>query len=134
VGHTQKTSLNNLKFEQLVKIDIDNVTKQYTIDDINTTFPERADIPEIEITTKVNSFSTIDRGKTFRGKYEVAFFIKFLNILKNDLCAKHPKHFDKRRKIQFPLPANLSDILSQFSQYADTPPCLRNYLKQFKTD
>lgn len=129
----KKTSLNKIKFEQWVKIEVDNVTKQYTIDDINTTFPERNDIPEIEITTKVNSFSTIDCGKTFRGKYEIAFFSKFLTKLKDDLTAKSPKCFDKKRGISFFIPTSASDILSQFSQYADTPPCLRNYLKSFST-
>jgi hypothetical protein len=129
----KKTSLNKIKFEKLVKIEVDNVTKQYTIDDINTTFPERYNIPEIEITTKVNSFSTIDCGKTFRGKYEVEFFSKFLTKLKDDLTAKSPKCFDKKRKISFFIPTNASDILSQFSQYADTPQCLRDYLKNFST-
>lgn len=125
----KKTSLNKIKFEQWVKIELDNVSKHYTIDDINSTFPERDNISEIEISTKINSFSSIDdRGKIFRGKYELAFFSKFLNILKNDLCAASPKHFNKKRKINFPLP-NSSDILSQFSQYADTPQCLRDYLK-----
>jgi hypothetical protein len=129
----KKTSLNEIKFEPWVKIEIDNVTKQYTIDDINTTFPERDDIPEIDVTTKVNSFSTIDCGKRFRGKYEVEFLSKFLTKLKNDLCASSPKYFDKKRKIRFSLPTISSDILSQFSQYADTPQCLRDYLKSFST-
>jgi hypothetical protein len=124
----KKTSLNKIKFEQWVKIEIDNVNKQYTIDDINNTFPERDNIPEIEVTTKVNSFSTIDCGKIFRGKYEVTFLIKFLTILKDDLCASSPKHFDKKRKIHFCLPTS-SDLLSQLSQYAETPRCLRDYLK-----
>ena len=129
----KKGSLNNIKFENLVKIDVDNVTKQYTIDGINTTFPERDDILEIEVTTKVNSFCTIDCGKTFRGKYEVEFLSKFLTKLKDDLCASSPKYFDKKRKIHFFLPKTSSDILSQFSQYADTPQCLRDYLKSFST-
>jgi len=129
----KKTSLNEIKFEKLVKIEIDNVSKQYTIDDINTTFRERDDIPEIEVTTKVNSFSTIDCGKIFRGKYEVEFLSKFLTKLKEDLCAPSPTYFDKKRKIPFSLPTSSSDILSQFSQYADTPQCLRDYLKSFCT-
>jgi hypothetical protein len=135
----KKTSLNKIKFEQWVKIEVDNVTKQYTIDDINTTFPERDDIAEIEVTTKVNSFSTIDCGKTFRGKYEVEFLSKFLTKLKDDLCASSPKHFDEKRTIHFSLPPTPkklkepSDILSQFSQYADTPQCLRDYLISFST-
>jgi len=129
----KKTSLNKIKFEQWVKIEVDHVTKQYTIDDINTIFPERANIPEIEVTRKVNSFSTIDCGKIFRGKYEVEFLSKFLTKLKDDLCASSPKYFDKKRKIHFFLPKTSSDILSQFSQYADTPQCLRDYLKSFST-
>lgn len=129
----KKDSLNDIKFEKLVKIEVDNVTKLYTIEYINNLFPKRNDIPEIEVTKKVNSFSTIDCGKTFRGKYEVAFLSKFLTKLKDELCAISPKHFYKKRKIHFSLPISSSDILSQFSQYADTPQCLRDYLKNFST-
>jgi len=62
--------------------------------------------------------------------YEVAFFSKFLTKLKEELCVDKSQHFDKKRKIHFAIPTKTSDILSQFSQYADTPQCLRNYLKQ----
>jgi len=133
----QKGSLNEIKFDKLIKIEVDRVIKRYRIDDINSLFSERDDIPEIEVNTKVNSFSTENRGKIFRGKYEIAFLSQFLTKLKDDLCASSPKYFDKKRKITFSLPpkskdsSDSSNILSQLSQYADTPPCLRDYLKRF---
>ena len=134
----KKTSLDKIKLEKLIKIDVEHITKRYTIDDINTAFPEQDNISETEVNTKIDSFSSIDRGKIFRGKYEIAFLSKFLTKLKDDLCASSPKYFDEKRTIHFSLPPTPKSkeppsILSQFSQYADTPQCLRDYLKSFST-
>jgi hypothetical protein len=124
----QKTSLDRIKFKKLIKMELDRITQQYTIKDINLLFSEDDEISEEEVMAKIASFSGIECGKTFRGKYEIAFLNKFLIKLKNDLCASSPKDFQKKRKIPFSLPKNPSQMLSQFSQYADTPPCLKNYL------
>lgn len=123
-----KTSLDRIEFKKLIKIKVNKISLLYSLQDINGLFPEHHEISDQEVMAKMASFSSIDCGQTFRGKYEMAFLSKFLTQLKEDLYTSFPTHFNKKKKIAFTLPKNPSDILSQLSHYADTPSCLRSYL------
>jgi chromosome partitioning protein len=84
-------------------------------------------ISEEDIKNISNSFSNYQYE--FRGKQEISFFIKFLTQLKDDLSDDVPKYFEQKRKISFQIPP--SNFMSTLTQYADTPQCLRQYLKKF---
>jgi len=125
-------NFNDIHLKKFITININRVSeKQPTLDYLNNLFP-RHGISESEINLQAASFISQDRGKIFRGKSEIEFPILFLKKLKNDLCLDSPKYFPEKRKISFALPDSRDDILSEFSQYADTPECLREYLKKFK--
>jgi len=131
-GHSKKLSFKNIKIETLIKINLDQVfIKQPTLNYLNRLFLTHG-ISESEMTRQADSFHPQDRRKIFRGKFEIEFLIGFLTKLKEDLCNDSPKHFPQKIKISFALPSSHDDVLSEFSQYADTPECLREYLKKFK--
>ncbi|HHC23811.1 MAG TPA: DUF4435 domain-containing protein [Desulfobacterales bacterium] len=129
VSDREKLNLNNIKFDDLFSVEVDRVTSSYNTDSLNSRF-DGNDITENEIRERENTFSGKDRGCLFRGKYEIAFLTKFLRKIQDDLCCRSPKSFPEKRKVSF----NFTDgnILSELSRFADTPQCLRDYLKDIK--
>jgi hypothetical protein len=120
--------------DKLVKVEVHKVEKRYDIDQLYsltelTRERDHSGIPldEADLQQAQQSFS--DYRCQFRGKQELGFFLEFLKKLKEDLCQSSPQHFLERKKISFPIPT--SNALSALSQYADTPNCLRSYLRKF---
>ncbi len=125
--------------ENLVKIEIDHnhVAQLYNIDGLYSSLTkltrERdqagAPLDKADLQQATKSFSEPFYRCQFRGKQELGFVVQFLKKLKDDLCQSSPQHFSEKRKIGFPIPD--SNALSALSQYADTPECLRTYLRKF---
>jgi hypothetical protein len=121
--------------DKLVKVEVNKVEKLYNnIDQLYSLTkltrdrdPSGVPLDEADLEQAKKSFS--DYRCEFRGKQELGFVIEFLKKLKEDLCQSSPQHFPKKRKISFPIPT--SNALSALSQYADTPDCLRTYLRKF---
>lgn len=114
--------------DTLVKIEVNKVEKCYDIDLLySSTKLTREGEDEADLQQAIQSFS--DYRCQFRGKQELGFFVEFLKKLKEDLCQPSPQYFPKTKKISFPIPT--SNALSALSQYADTPDCLRTYLRKF---
>lgn len=61
----------------------------------------------------------------FRGKYEVYFLFKFLQLLRDECNSKASSLFTKNK---VKLNISLQNILSELSQYAYTSPNLKNYV------
>lgn len=123
----KKLNLKDIKFISLFSMEINNIEKKYNLDDIKKMYSNFDDIKDSEIKEKMKEFPPEMRGCVFRGKFEIAFLSKFLRKLQGDLSSRNPIHFKNKRKVSF----NFTDanILSDLSNFADTPNCLRNYLK-----
>ncbi|WP_217446593.1 hypothetical protein, partial [Myxococcus sp. CA040A] len=67
------------------------------------------------------------RSMLFRGKYIIQFYGKLIKWVADNANQRQPKHISK--KYPNSLTIQSGNILSQLSQYADTPPCLIRFLK-----
>lgn len=119
-------NLRGVKFDRFVAVGLGAVTKLYTEQELAEIFPQAPLVANARLAAKVSDFRAQDRGKLFRGKYEAEFLRLFLSKLMEDFRSQTPKHFPQRGTVK----CNLSreNIISELSQYADTPDCLREYL------
>ncbi|WP_431090331.1 DUF4435 domain-containing protein [Paenibacillus sp. 8b26] len=130
-GLTTRLNLNdkeNVIMNSFFDIKLDNVTKLYSIAKIESLFPDAQKIPETQLAKKIKDISHLDAQKTYRGKYELVFLKEFLKKLVNELNRKNSSIFSKKRKIDFQV--SNTNLISQISQYAETPNCLIDYVKK----
>jgi hypothetical protein len=125
---SEKTIVNvslNEKFpKDFAIIKIGEFKSDYDLKLIKEKFPDSIDVSEEEIQQSLKSFYNIPPEKKHRGKYEIEFFLKFLKYLIED-CNKNKKIL--KTKTKFNVEASL--ILTQLSQYSETPDCLKEYIK-----
>ncbi|BAH44566.1 hypothetical protein BBR47_35890 [Brevibacillus brevis NBRC 100599] len=126
-GITTRLNLSDLNPSNLVTVSLTGVTQKYSFDSLIEMFPHAAEIDQETLENKLRSFRSIDRQKWYRGKFELFFFKKFIEILSEDSNRRHPFLFSTKRKNQLQLSAN---VLSELSQYAEFPECLRTYVKR----
>ena len=112
-----------------VKIDLNQITKKYVIDDLYSIFPGAIAISQEELDARLTELRSSTRQKSFRGKFEIEFLRKFLEKLKHEANTANYHYFT--RKVKVVLSLSESNIISDLSQYADTPDCLDSYLKSF---
>jgi hypothetical protein len=119
-------NLRNVKFDRFVAVGLGAVTKLYSIFELKDVFPEAPIVDEALLASKIAEFQTADRGKSFRGKYEVEFLRLVLGKLAEDYRNLTPNYFPFRGTVRLTL--SRENLISELSQYADTPNCLRDYL------
>lgn len=122
-----KHSLKDLKLNSLVKIDLDNIRKNYDLDTLNDIFSTAKNITNEEISAQKLPPLT-KQVSQFRGKFEIEFFHRFLTLLKQELCLQSSTHFSKKKRISYNIPSSIDQLLNDLSQWADTPVCLTKYL------
>ena len=114
----------NDALSKIVKLQINNIEKQYTINSLNDIFNCNYIIDNIFYNEALEYLKT-NMEYNIRGKYELSFFCKFLQFLIRD--ANHLRQYIKQ-KISFTLVEN--NVLGQLSQYADTPESLKTYIQK----
>ncbi len=121
-------------FRKIVNDDLSGISDFRELNDINCIendlFPDAPKVDTEVLKEKIDYFKESNMQKLFRGKFEMKFFISFLQKLKNDICKKSPTMFSQRYKCN--LRFEYCNALSLLTQYADTPECLKSYLKRFK--
>jgi hypothetical protein len=83
----------------------------------------------VDVYDSIKYFENFDKELWFRGKQHIGFFRVFINLLIDDRCKKSDrKVFAEKGNVRL---AKLSkdNVISELSQYADTPICLINFLK-----
>ena len=122
-----RLNLNSINFERLVSIDLDKISTKYNAQALNTIFQNSLPLTSREL----YSAKRVIRGHNplvfFRGKYQIEFIRTFVDKLKKDRTSEAPQYFSCHGKVKI----NISriNILSDFSQYADTPDCLLSYIR-----
>lgn len=120
-------SLNDKFPKDFAVIKIGNITSNYTLNDILKKYPDSIQINEEELNEKLNYFDENCNTCEFRGKYEIEFFYLFLKYLIEDANVKNTI---LKKKVKFSIDG--AQILSQLSQYSETPECLIEYLMKIK--
>jgi len=125
-----KLNLNNQKLNKFVSISLSKVDQLYSKDDLSILFPESVEITDNELHAKEEEFKQLDQSCVYRGKYFIEFLRVFLDLLKSDRQSGDPEHFTQKKNVKL----NLSrvNIISELSQYAETPDCLRGFLDKVK--
>ncbi|OUD31030.1 DUF4435 domain-containing protein [Flavobacterium sp. FPG59] len=120
-------SLNEKFPKDFAVIKIGNIQSNYTLNDIMDKYPDSIQVTEEELKDKLKNFEENCNSCSFRGKYEIEFFTLFLKYLIEDANIKN-KFLKKKTKFS----VDSAQILSQLSQYSETPECLIVYLTKIK--
>lgn len=110
-----------------IEITLEKIEQKYDFDKIRQIFPDAPSIDGETLNAKIEAFqSNPEKHKLFRGKYELDFLLKVLQLLVDN---------DKKianNKISFAFAGNLNNerALMAFSPYAETPESLIAYLKE----
>jgi len=124
---SSKLNISDLSILRFVKIDLNQAISMYEIDDLYQMFPNTPVIAEQELDAKISELKVNIRQKSFRGKFEIEFLFIFLQKLMSE--ANQGRYPFFTRKIKVILSLTKRTIISDLSQYADTPDCLHNYLE-----
>lgn len=119
-------SLNCSIPKEFVVLKIGNISSNYDFYDLKAKFPEAISITKAEVEKKVNEFKSKKLRKTLRGKYELEFVYTFLKYLIDDANNTNNRKILKQ-KTKFRV--DKAQMLSQLSQYAETPNCLVKYIE-----
>lgn len=123
-----KLYLNDATAEKLATLNLNSVTPIYNAKDIKSLF-KKNDIDEFDsdaILEAHNFYNEQGNCDHYRGKQQLAFFMKFLKHLIDDYLNGGGVVFKSKQKLK--LRFNENSFLSDISQYAETPPCLRQFL------
>lgn len=125
-----RVNLQNASSEKLFRVKLISVSQKYSVSDLEIFFPNARKLESTELQTQVSKFSACRQADTFRGKYLMYFLKKILTALVEDSNKKKGRqHFQEKRTVTMQLSKN---IISELSKYADTPPCLIEFLKDLR--
>ena len=127
---SSKLNISDLSVLRFVKINLNQAISTYKVDDLYQMFPNIPVISEQELDAKRSELRVNTPQKSFRGKFEIEFLFIFLQKLMSEANQGSYPFFT--RKIKVILSLTKRTIISDLSQYADTPDCLHNYLESLK--
>ncbi|PPS39383.1 hypothetical protein B0F86_18690 [Pseudomonas syringae] len=125
-----KLFLNDATIDMLVHLDLNGCTVIYDKNNIKSVF-KKADpnsLCQKSVDKARASFVPEKRCYLFRGKQQLAAFGLFLKSLNADFTSGGGVIFNKKRKLKTDLASEDADLMSELSQYAETPDCLRMFL------
>lgn len=124
-----RLNINNIKFDDLIKVDFGSSDKIYNEALPNSIFPELPSDLVVKTDDSKKYFSKLPGELWFRGKQNLEFFRVFLQLLKTDRCRKE-NHLVFKEKGNVRLQLSKLNCISELSQYADTPKCLHEFLSK----
>lgn len=115
-----------------VSVTLQNVTSDYGMEKIKHVFPESTSLEDGLLQNKLTEFENCDSKLIFRGKYQMEFLITILQLIIDD--SKNAQSLIKE-KINFSFDGALNHkrALNVFSNYANTPETLNDFLKSLTT-
>lgn len=131
VEEKYKIVLSDFKISKLFsKITIDSIVSKGKInrEKLEELFPNSKNIEEYEIERKIEYFKHGDTGKLFRGKFEIEFLKKIIDSLKEK---NRTGGYFSKKYTSVHIDPN-TNTLSSLEDYADTPQCLIDFLKQYQ--
>jgi len=122
-------------FKAVVLPDLKNIKCLSELNDLETLQSIFSDAPHVELnklSEKINLFKKEKPECIYRGKFEMLFFICFLNRIKEEMGKKKGSIFRVKHKCS--LRFENKTVLTSLSIYAITPKCLSEYLTSFRKD
>lgn len=119
-------------FEKIVLPDLNsikNFNELKTKENIEKIFENSPKIENEHLNKKIEYLKQINKTENFRGKFLIRFLESYLSRLQSIFGIEN-EHFVKNYSCK--LRIENATICSNLSQYANTPDCLREYLKQYK--
>jgi Protein of unknown function (DUF4435) len=118
------------KYLKFIDFTLQSVSIDYDFDKIKQTFPEATDVPLEKLSDKHVQFKNCNGSSIFRGKFEMQFLVKFIQLLLHDSLTTRSV---VKSKINFAFgdasSMNNEQAINIFEGYADTPDSLIDYLK-----
>ncbi|WP_409392882.1 DUF4435 domain-containing protein [Vibrio harveyi] len=122
-----KLHLDQVKFDDLVAVDLESTSKLYDESKPYSIIPTLDPSLTVDLDESKRNFEGVSHELCFRGKQHLEFFRVYLSSLKIDRCKKKDRViFSKKGNVKLQL--TKANVLSELSQYADTPSCLREFL------
>lgn len=109
-----------------IEFTIDKILQNYDFEKMKSTFLFATELDEKILNLKMLEFKNCDASKTFRGKYEMEFLLRFIDLMIVDAKQKHQLNL-KLSSVGGAI--NNEIAIAVFSSYAETPEILDNYLK-----
>lgn len=123
---SDRLNLRGVRLDKFVAIGLGAVNKLYSIPELKEIFPVAPAIDETLLAGKIAEFTQSDRKSLFRGKYEIEFMRIILLRFMDDFRSDAPQFFPRRGNVGYAL--SRENLVSELSQYADYPNCLKDYL------
>ncbi len=123
-----RLNINNVNFESLVRVDLGIAEKIYDEKKPKTIFSDLPDDITVDLSCSEKHFKDLPGDLWFRGKQNLEFFRVFIEKLKADRCKREDRRIFKD-KGAVKLQMSKGNCISELSQYADTPSCLKNFLE-----
>jgi len=129
---------NDLGLDKILKISLEKIESKHqnSVLFLENKFSESFLLEDNEINNKFQELRTLlfesNYQEIFRGKFEIDFLNKFLKLLVEKANQKDGKgldFIDINEKLKLKL--ILNDTISNLTQYANTPNCLRTFTKNF---
>jgi hypothetical protein len=123
-----KLNIRNVKVNDLAEVRIDGVTIKYDPERPELLFRDFNGHPldQMAVQEAVATLPRTEWRAMFRGKQQLEFLRTFLSQLKIDRSAQAPRFFRARGNVKLGL--SKENCISELSQYAETPSCLREFL------
>jgi len=129
---------NELGLNKILKISLQKIEAKHQniVEFLENNFSESFLMEDEEIDNKFQELKTLFSKNNFqvifRGKFEIDFLNKFLKLLVEKANQKDGKGLDfininEKMKIKL----TLNDTISNLTQYADTPNCLKEFVQNF---
>jgi hypothetical protein len=124
-----RLNINNLSIDDLVSVNIGNVVKKYNENAPFSLFSELPHDLQVCLQSSEDHFAELSAELWYRGKQHLEFLRVFLGRVKEDRCKKTSRIlFQSKGNVKLSL--TKANTISELSQYADTPPCLKEFLER----
>lgn len=119
-------NLNSINLNKHVSIGLDFAIAKFDLTAIERPTNSIASFSSLQAHEAVDAIHQHERQARFRGKFQAYFLRVYLTKLIDDANSPSPKLVSQKH----PCPLTVSDknLLSELSQHADTPQCLREFL------
>ena len=125
-----RLNLNNYEIDEFISIDSESVIKNYDLPHLDAIFSIDEEIDEVDFQTCSERLDSLNPRQQCRGKYRLQFFRKILLLVIKD--AASGEGLFEGRVVRSKLSLSKNQVVSELSQYADTPGCLMDFLKGYR--